>query len=371
MDNEYLGTPPGTVSQSFIAAHFCHDLEIRGNRLSSPSPSGKTWRFLILVGFSRNDRITNNTVEGVGHRDDDTVPFNNSPEVILTECYSLAYEGRVMASSADGKVLRIGKPQGPEVHNGDLVAILNGPAAGEWRRIQHVLDPTTLLIDRPLPKGSDAVSIADGFVGELFEGNRIDLRGGRLSNSFTLAGNHFGTRIVGNHLLGNGHSMRLIAYPTERPSIWGWSHATYMGGVVERNILEDAIEGALDRRPARRGRQDEQGKDLHEPAAPGQRRPMDSRTFLARRARAGEKMPPPGITLGYRPSLDPQDTLITASGNTLDAPAGYLDAPALLVIAASLNSQRVVDRALRLPAAAGNRGEERGQARTPGRRSTR
>jgi hypothetical protein len=367
VDNEFIGTPPGTVSQCFLAARFSHDLLIRGNRLSSPAPSGKTWRFLILVGYSRLDRIEKNTVEGVGHHDDDTVPFNNSPEVILTESYTLDYEGRVMAASADGKVLRIGRSQGPEVHNGHLVAILNGPAAGEWRRINHVLDPTTILIDRPLPKDSDAVSIADGFVGEVFEGNRIDLRGGHLSNAFTLAGNHFGTRVVGNHLLGNANTMRLSAYPTEHPSIWGWSHAPYMGGVVERNTLEDAIEGALigvlhsEYAKSNKGRtyMSLQLRDNVVRWTPA---------FLSRRARTGQKTPPPGITLGYRPSLDPQEMRITASGNTLDVPAAYRDTPALVVVAASLNSQRVVDRAFKLPSAGG---ERRSQARSPDRRTSR
>ncbi len=369
VDNEFVGTPPGTVSQSFIAARFCHDLLIRGNRLSAPAPNGKTWRFLILVGFGQNDRIENNTVEGVGSRDDDTVPFNNSPEVILSESYTISYEGRVMATSADGKVLRIGRAQGPSINDRQLVAVLNGPAAGEWRRIVHVLDPATILVDHPLPKGSDVVSITDGFVGEVFENNRIDLRGGRLSNSFTLAGNHFGTRIIGNHLLGNGYAWRLYACPTEAPLIWGWSHAPYMGGVVENNILEDTIAGGLigvehsEYIKTNRGRtyMSVQLRDNQVRWTPG---------FLAQRARAGEK-PPIALTFGFSQSLDPQEFLLTASGNTLDAPAAYRQSHTMIVHAASINSQRILERSFRLPSAAGTGEKRSSQVRSRDRRAVR
>ena len=91
---------------------------IRGNRLSSPAPSGKTWRFLVLTGSSVFDRVEGNVIEGVGARDDDTIPWSNEPEIILTEGYSLKYEGKVLAASADGKVVRIGRPQGGDVHAG-------------------------------------------------------------------------------------------------------------------------------------------------------------------------------------------------------------------------------------------------------------
>ena len=245
VNNEFRGTLPGTYSHGFVTGHWTHDLLIRNNRLSSPPPSGKTWRFLVLTGSSVFDRVEGNVIEGVGARDDDTIPWSNEPEIILTEGYSLKYEGKVLASSADGKLVRVGRPQGGDVHAGDAVAILNGPGAGQWRRVLHVLDPTTYLLDKALPKDSDAVSICQGFVSQVFEGNRIDLRGGRRSDAFVLPGNHFGTRIVGNHLVGGGLAWRMTAYPTESPGIWGWSHVTFMGGVVERNVLEDTEQGGV------------------------------------------------------------------------------------------------------------------------------
>src|SRR5262249_1629006 len=136
VDNTYRGTPPGTISHGLISAHNPHDLLIRGNRLSSPEPSGKTWRFLTLTGSSFHDRIEQNTVEGIGARDDDTIPWSNEPEIILTESYTLKYEGKVLRRSPDGTVLRIGQPQGSvPVRTGDAIAFLNGPAAGKWGRV--------------------------------------------------------------------------------------------------------------------------------------------------------------------------------------------------------------------------------------------
>jgi hypothetical protein len=352
IDNEYRGTPPGTYSHGFVTGHWTHDLVIRGNHLSSPPPSGKTWRFLVLTGSSVFDRIESNVVEGVGARDDDTIPWSNEPEIILTEGYSLKYEGRVLASSTDGKVLRIGHPQGGDVHAGDVVAVLNGPGAGQWRRVLHVLDPLTYLLDAALPPGSDAVSICQGFVSEVFEGNRIDLRGGRRSDAFVLPGNHFGTQVIGNHLLGGGLAWRLTAYPTEHPGIWGWSHVTYMAGVVERNVLEDTESGGIVGVEHTVAVKSNKGRSYMSI----QLRDNIIRwtePFVSARIRAGLKEPLAGLTVGYRPSADAYELLVTASGNGLDAPAQYRDAPGLVVHAAAFNAQKVVDRKYKLPAAKG------------------
>src|SRR5262249_7048793 len=157
----------------------------------------------------------------------------NEPEIILTEGYSLKYEGKVLAQSKDGKVLRIGRAQGPPVRSGDVVALLTGPEAGHWRQVVQPLDASTLLVDASIPAGTDAVSVTTGYVAEVFEGNQIDIRGGRRSDSFVLAGNHFGTRVVNNHLRGGGLAWRMMACPTEHPMTWGWSHAPFLGGVIE------------------------------------------------------------------------------------------------------------------------------------------
>ena len=133
VDNEFRGTLPGTYSHGFVTGHWTHDLLIRNNRLSSPPPSGKTWRFLVLTGSSVSDRVEGNVIEGVGARDDDTIPWSNEPEIILTEGYSLKYEGKVLGLLGRRKLVRVGRTQGGDVQAGDVVAVLSGPDAGEWR----------------------------------------------------------------------------------------------------------------------------------------------------------------------------------------------------------------------------------------------
>ncbi len=370
VDNELRGTPPGTISHSFVTGHYTHDLLIKGNRLSSPSPSGKTWRFLVLTGSSLFDRVEGNIVEGIGARDDDTIPWSNEPEIILTEGYSIKYEGKVVAASADGKVVRIGRPQAPDVQAGDVVAILNGPAAGHWRRVLHALDTTTFLLDEGLPKESDAVSICQGFVSEVFERNRIDIRGGRRSDSFVLAGKHFGTRVVDNHLLGGGLAWRMMATPTEHPVIWGWSHAPYMGGIVERNILEDCEQGgtvgvehsvAIKTNKGRTYMSIQLRDNVVRWTEP----------FLMQKIREGAREPVPGLTIGYRPSADPFELTVAASGNTVQAPSGYRELAGMVVHAANFNGQKVVNRRYRLLAPKASEGGSRREARKSGPRPIR
>lgn len=366
-DNDYRGTPPGTFSHGLLVGHETHDLVIRGNRMSSPAPSGKTWRFLVLTGYGRFARIEQNVIEGTGDRDGDTIPWANAPEIILTESYSLRYEGKVLAASGDGKLLRIGQiPGSSSVEAGDVVAILNGPAAGNWRRVAHVIDPTTLLLDEPLPSESDRISICAGFVGQVYEGNRIDLRGGRRSDSFVLPGNHFGTRVVGNHLLGGGLGWRMIAYATESPGMWGWSHTPFLGGVVERNILEDCEQGGIvgvEHSPSTKTNRGRTYMSL---------RLRDNvvrwtQPFLGAWERAGHKEPPPGLVIGYQPSADPEELIVSAAGNRLEAGTHYPELTAVKVHTARFNGQKLVEG--RPEDRAG--GTRRREARTGGTRPLR
>ena len=191
------------------------------------------------------DVIERNIIEGLGAVEGDTIPWSNEPEIILTEAYHINYEGAVMDLSDDGRLLRIGQPQSVPARAGQVVSLLQGPAAGEWRRIVQTIDATTYLVDRPIPKGTRVVSISPGFVGEVFQDNRIDMRGGRKSIGLVFVGNHFGTKVVKNHVLGGESVFKLTACPSETPMIWGWTHAPYLGGVVDANILEDSEGGGL------------------------------------------------------------------------------------------------------------------------------
>ena len=106
LNNDFRGTPPGTISHAVFVGHKTCDLRIRGNRARPVAPDGKTWRFLVLTHNGSGDRVEDNVIEGLGFRDDDTIPPSNEPEIILTEGYHLIYEGRVAGLSADGRVLR-------------------------------------------------------------------------------------------------------------------------------------------------------------------------------------------------------------------------------------------------------------------------
>jgi hypothetical protein len=348
VDNDFRGTVPATYSHCVFSGHLTHDLLVRGNRTRADGPSGKTWRFLVLVGSSANDVVERNTIDQVGARDGDTIPWTNEPEVILTEGYHLKYEGSVIGLSPDGRVLRTGRVQGGQARTGDLVALLSGPARGAWRRVVQAIDPSTFLVEPPIPPETDAVSIAAGFVSEVFQENRIDIRGGRQSDCIVFAGNHYGTRVIRNHLLGGAHAIRFSACPTETPVVWGWSHAPFLGGVVEGNILEDAEQGSvlgLEHDP--RYIKSNQGRTY---MAVQLRNNVVrwSEPFLKRVAGEGAKAPVVGVTLGYPPAGDPSELMVTAAGNRLDAPSEPAAGTPLLIHAALYNSHRIAKRTFRL-----------------------
>jgi hypothetical protein len=351
VDNDFRGTLPGTFSHGVFEGHGTHDIVVRGNKTRADGPSGKTWRFLVMTWHGTNDVIEQNTIEQVGARDDDTIPWSNEPEIILTEAYHLKYEGKVLATSGEGRVLRTGESLGGPIRTGDVVSLLSGPSAGQWRRIAQAIDSTTFLVDPPIPAGTEVVSISSGFVDEVFQENRIDIRGGRRSDCLVFVGNHFGTRVQKNHFSGGAHALRMTACPTETPLIWGWSHAPFLGGVIEGNTLEDAEQGSilgLEHDP--RYIKSNQGRTYMTVQA-NQNIVRWSDAFLSHFETASAKEPPVALTLGYPPSNDPNELVVSAAGNRLEAPSGRRVGPTLMIHAAQYNSQRLVNRRLSLSAA--------------------
>jgi hypothetical protein len=352
-ENEFRGALPGTYSHGVFEGHYPHDLQIRGNKTHSPNPSGKTWRFLVLTGSSFGDAIERNVIEGIGARDDDTIPWSNEPEVILTEAYMMRYEGRVMALSRDGSLLQIGRPQGEPPRTGDVVSLLNGPAAGQWRRIVLGVGAGTYLVDPPIPAGTEVVSIVPGFVSQAYEQNRIDIRGGRRSFGLVLTGSAFGTRLVKNHFLGGANAFRVSAYPTEKPVFWGWSHCPYLGGVVEGNVIEDTEGGAyLGVDHDHKYIKSNQGR-TYMTVRLNDNVVRWSESFLSRVEHASSKEPLLGVTLGQPGSDDPGEFVVTAQGNRLESPAGHRLKPALLINAARYNGERLQNRRLDLGSSGG------------------
>jgi hypothetical protein len=349
LNNDFRGTPPGTFSHGIFVGHGTYDLRIRGNRARPVKPEGKTWRFLVLTHHGTGDRVEENIIEDIGFREGDTIPSSNEPEIILTEAYHLTYEGRIAALSADGRLLRISRPQGEETANGDAVSLLTSPAAGQFRRIAQIIDPQTYLVDPPIPKGTEVVSISRGFMGESFQKNKIDIRGGQKSAGMVLVGNHFGTRVIGNHFLGGANSIRFAACPTEKPVVWGWSHAPFLGAVIEDNIFEDAAGGTiLGVEHSARDIKSNKGR-TYMSIALDRNVVRWSEPFLQRYASSGAKGLPPGLILGHLPSHDPDEFVVHASGNRLEAPTRVREAESLLVRAARYNSQKLLNRKYSLP----------------------
>ena len=348
VDNDFRGTPPGTYSHAVFASHGTHDIVVRGNKTRSDGPSGKTWRFLVMTWFSADDVVEGNTIEQVGARDDDTIPWSNAPEVILTEAYHLKYEGGVMALSKDGRLLRTGPSLGAPIATGDVVSLLNGPAAGQWRRVVQAIDSTAYLVDAAIPPSTEAVSISTAFVNQTYEGNRIDVRGGRRSTPLVLAGNHFGARVIKNHFLGGEFAFRLTAFPTETPVMWGWSHTPYLGGVIEGNILEDAEKGGIlgvehDGRFIKTNQ-----NRVYMTVKLDENVVRWSEAYLNGIGGSNTHQEPPGLTLGYSPSHDAGELIVTAHGNRLEATAAREAATPLVINAADYNSQQLLNRRISL-----------------------
>ena len=327
--NVHKGTLPKTFCYEVFSARWVHDLTFVGNKATVEGPSGKSWRFLILAQRGAHDLIKDNVVGGgVGPREDDKIQHSNTPEVILTEAYRLHYEGKPAAISPDGWVVVIHNPQGGEAGTGDALAILSGPQAGQWRTIAQPLGPRTYLLDEPIARETDAVSIATGFVRETFEHNVIDCRGSGIASDFVLAGNHFGTKVIGNTFLGGGESIRLMAAPTETPVHWGWSHAPFLGAQIEGNTFEDAVGGTI-------------GVEHSGAIRANKGRVYMSLTFKGNTLRSSK--PPSGsagspkLAIGYAPSLDPGELVIVEEGTKIEG----ADARSIWVRAATINGKAV------------------------------
>jgi hypothetical protein len=345
LDNDHRGTLPNTYAYSVFSAHRTHDVVVRGNRVRALGPSGKMWRFLVMTESGSSDLVADNVVSGVGPRDDDTIPSANAPEIILTEAYRIHFEGEPEAISADGQVVTIPPPQGDPAATGDVVAVLAGPHAGQWRRIAQALSPSSYLLDEPLPSGAlpGAIAIVTGFVGEIFLGNTVDARGSAVAVDLFLAGNHFGTRVIGNHMLGAG-GFRIVACPSEQPVHWGWSHAPVFGAVIEGNSLEDtAVAGAVavEHGPAiksTRGR-------VYLTAQLANNVVKWSGATLSQPAGAGKPKAPTGIVIGETGSLDMGELRLTADGNRVEGSAGARGQSALTIRSGTLNGRATAEGA--------------------------
>jgi hypothetical protein len=332
-----------------FTGHHTHDVVVRGNRVKPVQPDGKVWRFVVFTQNGANDVVEDNVVENIGQIEGDGVPRTNEPEIILTESYRLSYEGKVRALSPDGLLLRTGRIQGADVRPGDVVALLTGPAAGQWRRVAQPLDPTTLLVDAPIPKGTDCVSVARGFVNDRFAGNTINISGSRTSTCMVLPGNHFGLVVEKNHLIGGAEGLACFAFATESPVAWGWSHVPVLGAVVRGNVFEDSESGAnLGVRHDPKYIKVNTGR-VYMSAVVEDNQVRWTDGFLTRHAGLADKQPLRGMTFGYPHARHAGEFVVAAARNTLDAPAGRKLGPSLIVHSADLNKKAILDKTFSLP----------------------
>lgn len=346
--NDYRGTVANTFAHSVFSVHQSYDLVLKGNRAKGAGPSGKTWRFLVMTNSGAHDLIEGNRVEGIGPLDSDAIPNQNAPEIILTESYRLHFEGRPAAVSSDGLILAVPEPQGGPARTGSVVAVLNGPHAGRWSRIAQAIDSRTYLMDSPLQAAGADVAIASGFVGETFASNRVDARGSSVAVPLDLIGNHFGTRVIGNHLLG-AFGFRIAAAPTEQPVHWGWSHAPVFGLVVEGNTLEDANGGgtlSVEHGPSIKSN----AGRVYLSASLNNTLVRWTGGFLARQP-SGQGAPK-GLTIGEPGALEGGELIVTARGNRAEAPSGSRRRPKVDVHSATINGRRIKRQTFSLPDAA-------------------
>ena len=154
-------------------------------------------------------------------------------------------------------------------------------------------------------------------------------------------GNHFGTIVRDNRIVGAGEAFRITAMPTERPMIWGWSHAPFLGGVIEGNTIEDSERGGLMGVEHGKGIKTNTGR-VYMAVTLRNNTVRWSEEFLTRLQRAGAKGPPPGITIGYLPTLDPDELVVQEEGNRVEMPpkAKARSAPALRILGAQINGKR-------------------------------
>ena len=362
--NTYLGTLPDTFSYGVFATRSTHDVTFSNNLVTPTGGAGKTWRFLVMTGSGVGDVVLDNIARGIGPMDSDTVPNPNASEIVLTEAYLIHFEGVPTSVSADGLVVQIPSLQAGSARTGDVVAILSGPQAGQWRTISQVIGPSTYLLDSGVSPGRFAISIATGFVDETYQGNTIDARGSSTALDFVLAGNQFGAKVQGNHWLGGMQAFQVTAFPSETPNLWGWTRAPILGLTFQGNTVEDTLLGGLLEVQHSGYMKTETGR-VYFSGSFVNNTGVWSADYLAARAQSSVTEPPTLVTIGDALSADPGELVLTASGNTVTGPGNFATSPTMSVLSALFNGAVARNQSLVLPAASVLRTETRDPVTVP------
>jgi hypothetical protein len=139
-----------------------------------------------------------------------------------------------------------------------------------------------------------------------------------------LAGNHYGTVVTGNVFSGGGESILVLAYPTEYPNIWGWTHVPFTGFVFRGNKVLGAA------RPARFGSDQ----------SPSVKSSTGRSYFFAELSdNTFEPLTPgPSVRIGYPGTLDPDASVVSFERNVFGNGSGEID-----IIAGRINGQRLAN----------------------------
>ena len=135
-------------------------------------------------------------------------------------------------------------------------------------------------------------------------------------------GNHFGTRVIKNHLLGRGRLLQAHRLPDRDPRRLGMVARSFSGRRDRGQHSRGSRDGRLAGSRAFPAQQDQQGANLHDDRAQSQRHALVGGVLEPARHSSRDKPLPPPLTLGYAPSHDPGEFVVTAAGNRFEAPAG-------------------------------------------------
>jgi hypothetical protein len=330
--NRHDGPLPGSFSYDAFAVTRPLDVRVDSNRIEPVRGSGKLWRFINLTHYGTDVRVEGNIVKNVGPRTDDSIGDMNANEILLTESYRVKSEGIPAAVSSDGFLMVLADMPGGAPAPGDALTLLTGPEAGSFRTIVQNLGDGVVRVDRPLPTSarsgtSLAVSVATGFRETAFVGNTIDATGSDTSFNLCLAGNHFGTVIKDNTILGGGESLRVTSFATEAPNVWGWTHVPMAEIVIEGNTVKGAAK------PARVAV--DQGPTI---------KTSSGRTYYSAVISGnvfGPSREGPALQVGDPGTLDSTGTVLTLSGNESDKAEGEI-----LVLSGRINGKDLNDARL-------------------------
>jgi hypothetical protein len=289
--NTVLGSTADTYSPGAFGLHSPHDVLLEGNIVSQADPDGREFRLVILAGSGFNNTIENNSFGGnagqIGNEDSYDAGSGqfggiNDPEVMLMESgYSILFEGRPGAISADGQLLVLPNLRASASPNatgpGMVVSILAGvnsdgtanmSLAGQWFRVAQQVSLTSdntieLLMEDPLPampQGSYyVIEVTSGFVNNSFINNTIDLTG-KSSTGLVLNGEDYGTQIIGNHFTGGTiyNNVYTGAAVSLSASLWsassgngafplptGWTALPSLGTIIKQNTIQDSVGGIV------------------------------------------------------------------------------------------------------------------------------